>query len=94
MEFLAQVEINLPDSIEGRELQELREKERARGKELWRSGVIKRIWRIPGTNRVMAVYEVADATALQEMFETMPMYPYLNIDVYPLVHHPLEEEPR
>lgn len=94
MEFLAQVHVNLPSTLQGEELDDLRERERARGKELWRSGAIKRIWRVPGKKHVMAVYEAEDATALQDMFETFPMYPYLDIEVSPLAQHALEEEPR
>jgi len=94
MEFLAEVHVNLPGSLQGEELEDLRTRERARGKELWRAGVIKRIWKIPGKKDVLAVYEAADATALQETFETFPMYPYLDIDVYPLAGHALEKEPR
>lgn len=94
MEFIAEVHINLPDSLQGEELEALRTRERARGKELWREGVIKRIWRIPGKKHVLAIYKAANATALQEIFETFPMYQYMDIDVRPLARHALEEEPR
>lgn len=94
MEFLAEVHINLPASLHGDELEALRDRERARGKELWHAGVIKRIWRIPGKKHVLAIYEAADATALQEVFETFPMYQYMDIDVHPLAGHALEDEPR
>lgn len=94
MEFLAEVHVNLPSSLRGEELDDLRTRERARGKELWRAGVIKRIWRIPGKKHVLAVYEAEDATALQEIFETFPMYQYMDIDVRPLAEHALESEPR
>lgn len=94
MEFLAEVHITLPASLEAQELEDLRTRERARGKELWRAGVIKRIWRIPGKKHVLAIYEAADATALQEIFETFPMYQYMDIEVHPLARHALEDEPR
>lgn len=94
MEFLAEVHITLPASLEAQELEDLRTRERARGKELWCAGVIKRIWRIPGKKHVLAIYEAADATALQEIFETFPMYQYMDIEVHPLARHALEDEPR
>lgn len=94
MEFLAEVRITLPSSLGAEELEDLRTRERARGKELWQAGVIKRIWRIPGKKHVLAIYEAADATELQEIFETFPMYQYMDIDVRPLAGHALENEPR
>ncbi len=94
MEFLATIDVNIPRDVPAEELEQLRITERARGLELWRSGVLKRIWKIPGRWAVRALYEAESTTALQEMFESFPMYAFMTIDVEPLAEHPLEKEER
>jgi len=94
MEFLARIDVNLPPDMDPGAAEELRTRERERGKELWGAGVIQRIWRIPGKRAVLGLYRAESATSLQEVFESFPMYPYLDITVYPLADHALEQEPR
>lgn len=70
----------------------LRKKERAHGRELWKAGVMKRIWRIPGKWGAIVLYRTESTTALHAMLESLPLYPYMKIDVQPLAQHPFEIE--
>lgn len=90
MEFLATITVNLPRDLPADEAEHLRVTERARGLDLWRDGTLKRIWKVPGKWAVIALYSAESTTALQEMFESFPMYPYMSIDVQPLADHPVE----
>jgi muconolactone D-isomerase len=72
--------------------QELLDRERRRGVELRSAGTIKRIWRIPGRFANAAIYEAPDATALHEAISSLPLFPWLDVDVTPLALHYLEAD--
>ncbi len=88
MEFLVHIEIDWPaDSAAGHK-EAIFEQELARGQELARRGALRRIWRIPGRWANWSLYEVADATELHEALSSLPLYPWMSIDVHPLAEHP------
>jgi muconolactone D-isomerase len=92
MEFLVETNLKLPDSMTDARRHELFAIERARGFELRRGGVIKRIWRIPGGYHSIAIWEVEDPTSLQKLLLTLPLFQWLNINVTALAAHHLETE--
>ncbi|MHB8490215.1 MAG: muconolactone Delta-isomerase, partial [Candidatus Dormibacteria bacterium] len=57
------------------------------------SGVIRRLWRVPGRRANWGVWEARDATALHGFLTSLPMYPWLSIAVHPLAAHPSDPEP-
>ena len=92
MEFLVHIEVRLPAELDAQRKQVLLDAEFARGKELVQSGVIRRIWRVPGRFANFTLYEVPDATALHAMISSLPLWPYMDVTVHPLALHPLEKE--
>ena len=46
------------------------------------------LWRIPGRWANWSLYDVADATALHEALTSLPLYPWMDIEVHPLAEHP------
>lgn len=90
MEFLVRFEINQPESMTPDERERLRVIERARAMELREQGVLKRLWRIPGRRAVVGLWETSDATALHEALASLPMFPWMDVDVEPLATHPQE----
>ncbi|MEY4533426.1 MAG: hypothetical protein RI926_1195 [Actinomycetota bacterium] len=90
MEFLVRFEINQPESMSPDERERLRVIERARAMELREQGVLKRLWRIPGRRAVVGLWETSDATALHEALASLPMFPWMDVDVEPLATHPQE----
>lgn len=86
MEFLVQIKVNLlPDDSRKPELIAA---EASRAGELAEVGIIERIWRIPGTWANVGIWRAADATALHEAISSLPLYPWLDVHVTPLAHHP------
>jgi muconolactone D-isomerase len=90
MEFLVRFEINQPESMSPDERERLRVIERARAMELREEGVLKRLWRVPGRRAVVGLWETSDATALHEALASLPMFPWMDVDVEPLATHPQE----
>jgi muconolactone D-isomerase len=88
MEFLVHIEINWPPDKPDHEREEIFAAELARGQELARAGALRRIWRIPGRWANWSLYDVPDATALHEALSSLPLYPWMDIQVHPLAAHP------
>ena len=92
MEFLVQIVVHLPAEMDPQHRQSLLDAETARGKELIKSGAIRRIWRVPGRFANFTLYDVSDATVLHSMISSLPLWPYMDVTVHPLALHPLEKE--
>ena len=91
MEFLVRFEIKVPPELSETELDAIMEEEGRRGQELWSSGRLLRLWRIPGRRASIGLYQFADATELHAEFSTMPLFPYMSVEsVEPLALHPAE----
>ena len=70
--------------------EDMRVKERIRAQELRDLGILRRLWRIPGTEDALGLYEVEDATALHDVLASLPMFSLLRIEIQPLATHPQE----
>jgi muconolactone D-isomerase len=92
MEFLVRQINRTPlDEDSQRRREELRVKERIRAQELRELGILVRLWRIPGTQDALGLYEVPDATALHEVLASLPMFHFLQVVIEPLATHPQEQ---
>ena len=58
------------------------------GQKLAREGKLKRLWRIPGRWANWSLYDVKDATELHEALTSLPLFPWMNIQVQALAQHP------
>ncbi|NEK56340.1 muconolactone delta-isomerase [Geodermatophilus sabuli] len=90
MEFLVRSENRLPPETPVERREELRAAERARAMELRQAGVLKRLWRVPGRNATIGLYEAADPAALHDALVSLPMAPWLDVHVEALAQHPQE----
>lgn len=62
--------------------------EKARALELQRAGVWVHLWRIVGRYSNFSVFDVASNDELHGILSTLPLYPFMKIDVTPLATHP------
>ena len=92
MEFLVHIEIEWPADGDPEELARLTAAERDRARELAAAGTIRRMWRVPGRRANWGLWEAADATALHAALVTLPLFPWLSIEVEPLAAHPTDPE--
>jgi muconolactone D-isomerase len=90
VEFLVSIEVRTPPDMDPDRLAALQAAEAERSRELVAQGVLKRIWRIPGRRANVSLYEGPDADAVHTALMSLPLYPWLDIDVQALATHPVE----
>ena len=90
MEFLVRSENRLPPEFPAERRAELRSAERVRAMELRAAGILKRLWRVPGRNATIGLYEADDPALLHDALMSLPMAPWLDVVVEPLALHPQE----
>lgn len=90
MEFLVRSENRLPPTTSPQQREELRASERTRAQELRDAGILKRLWRIPGRNATVGLYEAEDPAQLHDALMSLPMAPWLDVTVEALATHPQE----
>jgi muconolactone D-isomerase len=87
MEFLVHMEVlRIEGGPEAEKI--LREQEAARSRELAESGVLRRLWRVPGRRENWGIWSAADADQLHDALASLPLFRYLTITVHPLAAHP------
>ena len=88
MEFLVRIEINWPPDAPEEDRERIFAEELEAGQRLARAGQLRRLWRIPGRWANWSLYQVADATELHAALVTLPLYPWMDIEVHALAEHP------
>ena len=91
MLFMLRIDVSLPNEMPAAEKAALRERENARAGELIAQGTMVRIWRIVGRVANFSVWEAPTLEALHESVMSLPMFPYMKVDVTPLIFHPVTE---
>ena len=91
VELLVAVDIALPPDLESDRRAALVKAEFDRGSELARAGMVRAVWRVPGRLANRAIWSAPDATALHEALISLPMWPYMDVQVTPLARHGLAD---
>lgn len=92
MDFLVAIDVGLPPNTEPARRDALVAAEAARAKELAEQGVIYRLWRIPGRWSNVGIWRAVDATQLHQAISSLPLYPWLSVEVTALARHPSDPE--
>lgn len=91
MEFLVRTENRLPYDTPDEERDRLRKAERERAQQLRDAGILKRLWRVPGRNATVGLYEAGDPAELHDALASLPMWKWLEVSVEALATHPQEK---
>ncbi len=92
MEFLVRFETVTPASMPTGDRESLRSQERVRASELRESGILVRLWRVPGRRAVIGLWQAEDATALHDALASLPTFPWIDATVESLATHPQEQK--
>jgi muconolactone D-isomerase len=95
MRYLVHMVVRLPHDIDPAVAEDLRVREKARALELQRAGVWPHLWRVVGQYANYSVFEVSSHDDLHDLLTSLPLFPYMDVEVTPLAVHPsaLEAQP-
>ncbi|NLS05990.1 muconolactone Delta-isomerase [Rhizobium sp. P32RR-XVIII] len=88
MLFHVEMTVNLPHDLPKDVADNLKATEKARAQELQRSGKWRHLWRIAGRYANVSIFDVSDTTELHDILSTLPLFPFMAIEVTPLCKHP------
>src|SRR5690348_13527221 len=87
-EFLVRIEIRTPSEMDDATVDDLRAKEAAQARMLAERGYLVRLWRIPGRWGNWGYWRAESVDALNELLSSLPLYPFMTVEVHPLDPHP------
>lgn len=87
MLFHVQMTVRLPQDMPREAADELKAREKALAQELQRAGTWRHLWRIAGRYANVSIFDVPDNTTLHDTLLTLPLFPYMDIEVRPLCRH-------
>lgn len=88
MLFKVSMTVRLPHTMAPEEADKLKVSERALAQELQRSGKWRHLWRVAGQYANISIFDVSGAEELHALLMSLPLFPYMEIDVEALCRHP------
>ncbi len=88
MLYHVRMDVHVPHDMDTDRFEQVKAKEKARAEELQRQGKWRHLWRIAGLYSNISVFDVADHDELHELLSTLPLFPFMAIQVTPLARHP------
>lgn len=91
MEFLTNMVTQVPDGIDEATVEETKAREATHSAELASQGHLLRLWKppvVPGEWRTLGLWQADDEQQLAGIMATMPLHPWMTVEVTPLTPHP------
>ncbi|WP_350278374.1 muconolactone Delta-isomerase [Kribbella sp. HUAS MG21] len=88
MLFHVRMDVHLPRDLDPTVRAGLVARERERAIELQKAGVWPELWRIVGQYANISIFDVESNDQLHEILSSLPLFPYMTIEVTPLARHP------
>ena len=88
MLYCVQMDVRIPDDIDPVRIERLKAEEKARAQQLQRDGKWPHLWRVAGRYANISVFDVADHDELHSVLSSLPLFPFMKIEVTPLARHP------
>lgn len=88
MLFHVRMNVNLPHDLDRDKADELKRVERDRAHTLQKEGKWRHLWRVAGRYSNVSVFDVTDTQELHDLVSTLPLFPFMDIEVTPLCRHP------
>jgi muconolactone D-isomerase len=87
MLFHVEMTVCLPHDMTPAQADQLKAREKAIAQDLQKAGVWRHLWRIAGRYANVSIFDVADNAQLHDTLMTLPLFPYMQIEVRPLCRH-------
>jgi len=88
MLFHVRMNVSLPQTMREAEALDLKKREKEIAQQLQSSGQWRHLWRIAGQYANISIFDVDSVAELHDLISTLPLFPYMQIDVMPLCRHP------
>lgn len=88
MLFMVRMDVHLPPGMPSEQAEEIKAREKAYSQSLQRDGRWPHIWRVVGEYSNYSVFDVPGNDELHDLLSGLPLFPYMDIRVTPLAHHP------
>lgn len=88
MLFHVRMNVNLPVSMAEADATALKKKEKEIAQVLQVDGKWRHLWRIAGQYANISIFDVESVEELHALISTLPLFPYMQIEVMPLCRHP------
>jgi muconolactone D-isomerase len=88
MLFHVTIDVRMPHEVAPEKLKQLEEREHERAAELQRQGKWAHLWRVAGKWANVSIFDVDSPAELHGILESLPLYPYMEVEVTALCRHP------
>jgi muconolactone D-isomerase len=88
MLFQVRMDVKIPAHLSETEVNDLKSREKALAQQLQQSGKWRHLWRIAGQYANTSIFDVASNEELHNLLLSLPLYPFMQIEVTPLCRHP------
>ena len=88
MLFHVRMNVNLPLSMPAEQAAQLKQTEKELSQRLQQEGKWRHLWRIAGQYANVSIFDVASVDELHALLTSLPLFPYMQIEVMALCRHP------
>ncbi len=88
MLFHVRMNVNLPLNMPAEQAAQLKQTEKVLAQRLQHEGKWRHLWRIAGQYANVSVFDVDSVDELHDLLTSLPLFPYMQVDVMPLCRHP------
>jgi len=88
MLFHVRMDVQIPLDAPADKIDRLKAEEKALSQALQRSGKWRHIWRLAGLYSNYSIFDVASVEELHTLLMSLPLFPYMQIQVTALCRHP------
>jgi muconolactone D-isomerase len=82
------MDVRIPRDVDPEQVKTLGEQEHARAKLLQEQGKWLHLWRVAGKFANVSIFDVESPAELHEILSSLPLYPFMEVDITALCHHP------
>ena len=88
MLFHVKIAVRMPHDIDPEKVKKLGSQEHERAAELQRDGKWLHLWRVAGQWANISIFKVESPAELHSILESLPLHPFMDIEVAALCRHP------
>ncbi len=94
MLFHVFMDVRIPHDADPEKLKQLQAEEHERAKELQLQGKWLHLWRVAGKYANISIFDAESSAGFHAILSSLPLYPYMEIEVTALCRHPGSLESR